>query len=194
MEPASPELEPTQKRRQPLLVSDIGSGNDHRQQQAHAVHQHVALAPFDPLTAVKASAPVGEVAQRHRLRIGDGHAGRLVALAAETHPLAQLAVNALPMRAILARSAVVTPASEVAIHSLPRRKLPRQHAPEPARRTYRMASTTPRRWILRGRPNWESAAKLAASVAQPRGIGWGGSFHGLSSLISSRTAYAMEAS
>ena len=30
-------------------------------------------------------------------------------------------------------------------------------------------------------------------VAQPSGVGWGGSFHGLSSLSSGRTAYAMEA-
>ena len=81
MEPASPELEPAQQRRQPLSVSDVGSGNDHRQQQAHAIHQHVALAPFDPLTAVKASGPVGEVSQRHRLRIDDSYAGRLGALA-----------------------------------------------------------------------------------------------------------------
>ena len=81
MEPASPELEPAQQRRQPLPVSDIGSGNDHRQQQAHAVHQHVALAAFDPLAPIKASGPVGEAPKRHRLRIDDGHAGRLGALA-----------------------------------------------------------------------------------------------------------------
>jgi len=31
-------------------------------------------------------------------------------------------------------------------------------------------------------------------VAQPRGVGWGGSFHGLSSFFFGKTAYAMEAS
>jgi len=62
MEPASLGLEPAQQRWQPLPVSNIGSGDNHRQQQTHAVHQHVALAPFDPLAAIKASGPVGEAA------------------------------------------------------------------------------------------------------------------------------------
>ena len=34
---------------------------------------------------------------------------------------------------------------------------------------------------------------LPLRVAQPSGVGWGGSFHGLSSLLFGRTAYAMEA-
>ena len=42
------------------LAGQLGGSNDHRQEQAHAVHQHVALAHFDPLAAVKASCPVGE--------------------------------------------------------------------------------------------------------------------------------------
>ena len=33
----------------------------------------------------------------------------------------------------------------------------------------------------------------ALRVAQPSGVGWGGSFHGLSSLLFGKTAYAMEA-
>ena len=84
---------------------------------------------------------------------------------------------------------------------LPQWKVRRLYAPgKPARKmkTYRMASTTARRWVLRGRPNGVIGGEVGRErrplrVAQPRGIGWGGSFHSLSSFCFGKTTYAMEA-
>jgi hypothetical protein len=76
-------------------------------------------------------------------------------------------VNALP-------SAVVAPVSEVAIDGLPRREVRWQHPPEPARKTYRMASTTARRWVLRAAPtgNRRRSRRQVLPTAR-RSAAWG---------------------
>ena len=176
MEPASPELEPAQQRRQSLSVSDIGGSHDHCQQQAHAVHQHMALAPFDPLITVKASGPVGEAPQRHRLRIDDGHAGRLGALAVQPHPRragsGECAAKAGSPTAACARG------SRPATHT----EWPR---PQPAGWSCRAVPTGNQ---PRNRPRVSPTVSRSAAWGS-----WGGSFHGLSSLFFGETAYAMEA-
>jgi hypothetical protein len=105
---------------------------------------------------------------------------------------AQVAVNALP-------SAVVAPASEVAIHGLPRREVRRQHAPGAAGPQHIQNGLDHSPQVgLAGPPQLGISGEIGREcrplcLAQPRGVGWGGSFHGLSSLFFGRTAYAMEA-
>ena len=127
-----------------------------------------------------------------RLRIGDGHTGRLGRLHRSRTQGAQVAVNALP-------SAVIAPGSEVAIHGLPRRKVRRQHAPGAAGTQdiqngldhgSQVGVAKPPQRGIGGELDREC---LPVRLAQPSGVGWGGSFHGLSSLFFGKTAYAMEA-
>ena len=150
MEPASPELEPTQQRRQPLLVS-LAAVTTTAKNRPMLSTSRWRLRPLTHLPPSKPRArwvrqPSGTDCVSAMATQGDW--GRLRSSRTQG---AQVGVNALP-------TALVAPGWEVAIHSLPRRKVPRQHAPEPARRTYRMASTTAGRLVLRGRPNGESAA------------------------------------
>jgi len=71
----------------------------------------------------------------------------------EPHPLAQIAVNALP-------SAVVAPTSKVAIDGLPRWEVRGQHAPGAAGpQDVQNGFDHGSQVGFRGRPNGESAAK-----------------------------------
>ena len=101
-------------------------------------------------------------------------------------------MNALP-------TALVAPGWEVAIHGLPWRKIPRQHAPGAASAQdiqngldhgWQAGVARPPQRGIGGELDRECRPLC---LAQPRGIGWGGSFHGLSSFGFGRTAYAMEA-
>ena len=191
-EPASPELEPAQQRRQPLPVSNIGSGNDHRQQQAHAVHQHVALATFDPLTTVKASGPVGEAPKRHRLRIDDGHAGRLGALAVKPYP--RRAGSGECAAKCRCRANVGSSHTRSATAGSPTAACAK--GSRLARRT-RWPRPQPAGWSCRAVPTGNqprNRPRVSPTVSRSAAWGsWGGSFHGLSSLFFGETAYAMEA-
>ena len=115
-----------------------------------------------------------------------------MALALEPYPLAQVAVNTLP-------SAVVAPAPEVAIDGLPRREVRGQHPPGTASpqdvqdgldHGSQVGFARPPQRGISGEVDGEYCR---LRVAQPRGIGWGSSFYGLSSFGFGRIAYTMEA-
>ena len=121
MEPASPELEPAQQRRQPLLVSLAAVTTTARSKPMLST----STWRLRPLTRLPPSKPPAQWVRQPSdtdcvsAMATQGDWGRLRSSRTQG---AQVGVNALP-------TALVAPGWEVAIHSLPRRKLPRHHAP-----------------------------------------------------------------